>query len=132
MLGLQNVTERCDAKCNTITPNRFGKQYNLPLGNPMWTKSSVNWPLATTVIKSMQPRKEIKISRTSVVHFSPSNSKKNVMPMHNWVRGLTVYVAFYCLKVAALGASVYCWTKLLLSTDLFKQKKENSFLFWEV
>lgn len=78
-----------------ITPNKFGKQYNMPLGNPMWTKSSVNWPLATTVIKSNATKKGNQNKQNKCGSFLPiKQQKKNVMAMHNWVRGLTVHVVF--------------------------------------
>lgn len=67
-------------------------------------------PLQWLLSSLMRPRVEITISRTSVVHFPPSNSQKRAM--HYWVRVLTVYLVFYCLKAAALWTVVCCWTEL--------------------
>lgn len=115
-----------------LQTNMGNNNYNMPLGNPMWTKSSVNWPLATTVTKWMQPRKKIKISRTSVVHFSLSQSKKkNVIDMHNWVRGLTVYVVFYCLKSSSTRSWCLLLNKACYSVQTCLNKKRKTHFYSE-
>lgn len=110
-----------------LQTNMGNNNYNMPLGNPMWTKSSVNWPLATTVTKSMKPRKNQNKQNKCGSFLPITQQKKNVIDMHNWVRGLTVYVVFYCLK----SSSTWSWCLLLnkacysVQTCLHKKRKTH-------